>query len=745
MAEMNDFVFWDKTHSRLNKLLRRLLLMVFLVDILAILALLAIFTPPDLKAQSPNFFQNTEQVINYLSTKTPGQILTTGTGPYVGITKEGNNFNIIRPEIEKQKIAILTFDDGPDTIYTQKILDVLKREGVPAVFFVVGEQVFKYPGITRQIVESGSQIGAHTFSHVPENTDLYRNGNTIPLEMDFPQKLITASTGYKTKLFRIPYWGAEDTITMNSLVLLAHAQSRGYSVLTSTIDSHDWNENNSGKIADNSFDPSKSQVILLHDAGGNRSATIQALPEIIRKYKQAGFTFTTADPIYGNTPMMVEASLVERFESYFAFTSYWLIVYRNLILDTLFKTSLVIVGLGISILILLSIIHSLKSIFPKKDRFTGLVTVIVPAYNEEKTIGKTIKSLLQSDYEQLEILVVNNNSTDNTAGVVEMYLGHDKIKLINEPRQGKFHALNTGIEQASAEVVVIVDADTQVMPDTIGNLVFPMNDEKLGATAGNVKVGNVNNILTGLQQLEYIVSLQIDRRAYEILHSVPVVPGALGAWRKSALLQVGGYLGDTLTEDAELTIRLQRYGYRIKFVPNAVAFTEAPHTLGLFLKQRRRWTFGMLQVFFKNRDTFFKPKYGFLGMIVLPYLFLIQLPMMVFSPIVDLLAILFFFFVSPKDTLIYFTIFLGMHFSFATIALLLARETRIYLLLLVPIQRFLYQVIWYYILYKSIITALEGRYLPWIKLNHEGQVNLGETKEKIYFAPEVASGQAYSN
>lgn len=234
------------------------------------------------------------------------------------------------------------------------------------------------------------------------------------------------------------------------------------------------------------------------------------------------------------------------------------------------------------------------------------------------------------------------------------------------------------------------------------------------------------------------MALQLDRRAYDVSGAVPVVPGALGAWRKKALQRVGGYKGDTLTEDAELTIRLQRAGYKVVFVGEAVAYTEAPETISSFLKQRLRWTLGILQVLYKYRDVYFRPRrYGTLA-IVLPYMALVQLPAMLIAPLIDTLAVVIFFFVASEMIVTYFLGFMVLNTFLTLVAFGFAREGKVWLVLLVPLGRIFYQGIWYYILYRSVLTALRGSFVSWAKLKHKGSVSLeGLQKTKVVLTPDI--------
>ena len=162
-------------------------------------------------------------------------------------------------------------------------------------------------------------------------------------------------------------------------------------------------------------------------------------------------------------------------------------------------------------------------------------------------------------------------------------------------------------------------------------------DPRIGAVAGNVKVGNRSRWLTRWQALEYITSQNLEKRAFDLLNCIPVVPGALSAWRVEALRSAGGFTADTVAEDTDLTIAIRRIGWRIVYDEEAIGWTEAPETAAALIRQRFRWTFGTLQSFWKHRDTLGRPRYGTLGWVALPNIFLFQLLLPLVSPVIDLL------------------------------------------------------------------------------------------------------------
>lgn len=724
MRPRKKIVFYDPKKKRWSKIKKITARVAALASLGAVICLFSVFYIPHLTfTPSQMLIQNPKDTIDAITTQQEKIIQIVGRGPLLLLDGEKDEPYLTRPDFQKEKVVILTFDDGPDPVFTPKILEILKGERVKAAFFVTGQQLFHHSGLAKKIIKAGHQIGSHTFSHPSEQIDLHSQQDRMAFEFDFTQKIIQAQTGYKTKLFRVPNWGTENTLFLNSLIWATYAFERGYTIVSSTSNSFDWQEKDKEKIINNSVNFASSQIILMHDGGSNRSATVDSLPEIINRYQQAGYEFKTLDVLL-EEKAMIQVTFLERAAAWITYFLFWLKVNLPQLLGILFKIGLGAVAINILVILAFLLFQTTQGLKEKNRKVLApFVSVLVPAYNEGKSIGKTIRSILNSNYPRFEIIVINNNSQDKTVMVVKQFKKDKKVKLVHEKKQGKFAALNKGIKNAKGEILVVIDADTQLLPQTISALVQPFSDPKVGAVAGNLKVGNLVNFLTAFQAIEYVVSLNLDRRAYDFLTAVPVVPGALGAWRRRSVQKVGGYQQDTLTEDADLTIRIQKLGFRVAFAKKAVAYTEAPESIDAFLKQRLRWTLGMLQVLYKHRHMNFNRRYGPLGMVVLPYLGLIQLPLMLLSPFVDLLAFVSLIY-SPGVILTYFLGFLILKYILTLVAFILARETKVWLLIFLPAARIFYQGLWYYTLYCSVLRAIKGVYVPWMKLAHKGNVTI---------------------
>jgi len=378
--------------------------------------------------------------------------------------------------------------------------------------------------------------------------------------------------------------------------------------------------------------------------------------------------------------------------------------------------------------------------------YTPGVSVIVPAYNEEKVIVRTVASLLAQQYAgALEVIVVDDGSSDDTAGACEAAYGHEpRVSVYRKVNGGKASALNYGIGLAEHEVVIGLDADTIFDDDTVAELVQPLADPSVAAVAGNAKVGNRINLVTRWQALEYVTSQNLDRRAFSLLDCITVVPGAVGAWRREAVLEVGGFREDTLAEDQDLTLAMRRAGYSVAYADAAVAYTEAPDTLRGLAKQRFRWSFGTLQCAWKHRDAFFRREYGSLGFIALPNVFLFQLLLPAISPVADLMFVLSILsvwlnamahsvdgrleygLVNLEQVLTYYAIFLLVDWVAAVLAFLMEPDEEKQLTWLIFLQRFAYRQVMYWVVVRSFAAALSGRLVGWGKLDRKATVALPE-------------------
>lgn len=269
--------------------------------------------------------------------------------------------------------------------------------------------------------------------------------------------------------------------------------------------------------------------------------------------------------------------------------------------------------------------------------YKPFVTIIVPCFNEELTLENCVTSLLKQSYKMKEIIIVNDGSTDKTRSVAGKIAKRnpDVVRVFSKENGGKASALNYGLAKAAGEIVVCIDADSVFLKDTVRQLVLSFRERGVVAVGGNVRVANRRKLLTKLQAVEYITGLNLQRRAFAYLNCMQVISGAIGAFRKDKLVDIGGYSRDSIVEDMDVTVSLARTEGKVVYNSRAIAYTEAPENIRDFIKQRYRWTFGGLEVLRKHRDLIFNPKYKSLGLIGVPYF-------MIF-PWVDVLVSFLFF------------------------------------------------------------------------------------------------------
>ncbi|MEO9077997.1 MAG: glycosyltransferase, partial [Rhodanobacter sp.] len=511
------------------------------------------------------------------------------------------------------KIA-LTFDDGPDPQWTPQILDILKAKHVPATFFIIGANAEMSPKLIQREVAEGHDVGNHTFTH--PNLGESPPG-IVALELNATQRLFEALTGHSMRLFRAPYFGDAEPTTADELVPIEIAQKMGYLSVGLHVDAEDWQRPGVDAIVNNVLSgittsnmDRKGQVVLLHDGGGDRAQTLAALPRIIDGLRAAGYQFVTVSTLAGLTREQTMPSLPPGSLSRWADRSVFLTLglFGHIIRWLLVAA----IALGFGRLLLLGALALLnrwrerRRIVPVLGDNPPLVSVLIPAYNEEKVIVSSIRQILKSRYANLEVIVVDDGSIDATSAVVREHYGDEpRVRLLTIPNSGKAHAVNTALQESHGAVVVALDADTQFEPETIPRLVRWFADPKVGAVAGNAKVGNRINLITVWQALEYITAQNLERRALAALGAITVVPGAVGAWRRDALEQLGGFPADTLAEDQDLTLAIQKAGYHTLFDAEAIAWTEAPDSARGLARQRFRWSYGTLQCLWKHRDATF--------------------------------------------------------------------------------------------------------------------------------------------
>ena len=639
----------------------------------------------------------------------------------------------------KKKLAV-TFDDGPDPTWTPKILDILKEKNVPATFFVIGLSANKWPQFLRREYAEGHDIGNHTYTHPDwENPNL--SNTQIRWELNLTERLIESVVGAKPLMFRPPYGIDHQPEFAEEVSHLPTAQEMGYLIIGQKVDPHDWSQLRPGvplpaaTIVENALrEAPEGNILLLHDGGGDRSQTVLALPQLIDALRAEGYEFVPVSDLIRKTraQVMLRLSQQEQFEARadgFIFGIYhWFWV----AITTTFILGIILVSGRTLFIGILAFIEKLRPDRPEIREPLPGVTVLIPAHNEESVIVQTVSSVLESDYLDLYIIVVDDGSADKTGELLDTHFSREpRVRIIHQVNRGKAAALNVAMSEAATEIVVTIDADTEIEADAIRKLVRHFVDPNIGAVAGNVKVGNRSRWLTRWQALEYITSQNMEKRAFDLLNCITVVPGALGAWRKQAIEAAGGITADTVAEDADLTIAIRRLGWRIGYDEEAIAWTEAPETPGQLIRQRFRWTFGTLQSFWKHSDTLFRRKYGTLGWVALPNIFVFQLVLPLISPLIDLLFLwsvglwaleklqlswLPTIHATTGDlmrSVFFFIGFLLIDVITCVLAFALERKEDWALLVPVLLQRFYYRQLMYVVLFRSVKEAVRGRPVGW--------------------------------
>src|SRR5580693_7001421 len=636
------------------------------------------------------------------------------------------------------KKVVLSFDDGPDPRWTPEILDVLKKQNAPAVFFVVGEEANQHPEILKREYAEGNEIGNHTFTH-PQFDQISKT--ELRWQLNLTQRLIESTVGAKTILFRPPYGIDHQPEYAEEVSQLPTAQDMGYLIVGQRIDPDDWsspdgkNQMPAAEIVQNVLrQVDKGNIILLHDGGGERAQTVAALPQVIDALRARGYQFVSVGDLLGKTraEVMLPLSAQERFEARADGFIFTIFQWFRFSIATIFIVGIILVSARALVIGILAMIEKLRpdhAVMPVPE---PAVTVLIPAHNEETVVVQTVTSVLASDVKSLRVIVVNDGSTDKTGPLLDASFGNDpRVRILHQVNRGKAASLHHALAEAATDIVVTIDADTEIEPDAISKLLRHFSDPTVGAVAGNVKVGNRSRWLTRWQALEYITSQNMEKRAFDLLNCITVVPGALGAWRKQAIEAAGGITADTVAEDADLTIGIRRLGWRVCYDEEAIAWTEAPEKAGQLIRQRFRWTFGTLQAFWKHSGTLFRPKYGTLGWVALPNIFVFQLALPLISPIIDLLflgsvilwAVQRWHFSwlptiqSSTDDLLrsvfFFIGFLLIDVLTCVIAFALERKEDWTLLVPVLLQRFYYRQLMYVVLFRSVKEAVSGRPVGW--------------------------------
>jgi cellulose synthase/poly-beta-1,6-N-acetylglucosamine synthase-like glycosyltransferase/peptidoglycan/xylan/chitin deacetylase (PgdA/CDA1 family) len=619
----------------------------------------------------------------------------------------------------------LTFDDGPDARWTPKIAAILRREHVPATFFVIGSEAARHPDLIRMLVRDGNELGNHTFTHVAlSNGPVWQRRR----QLDLTEAVIVGITGHYTRLVRPPYSATPDAITPTDERDLAALAGERYLIVLADYDSEDWQRRGVARIVTKaSPQGTTGGIIMFHDGGGNRSQTVAALAELIPLLRERGFRFVTVAGLAGLPRNAVEPAAAtwqrRRGDVFAGAVRFGFGLVKVLLL------AVGLVGILFAARVILVVSLASYQLREKKRRapmetYEPYVAIIVPAYNEAVGIERAVRSLAASDYPHFEVVVVDDGSTDGTADIVER-LAVPGVRVLRKVNGGKASALNAGIAATSAPVVVMVDGDTVFEPEALGRLVQPLVDASVGAVSGNTKVGNRRTLLGKWQHIEYVTGFNLDRRMYEVLQCTPTVPGAIGAFRRDALAEVGGVSGATLAEDTDLTLSIGRTGRRVLYAEHARAWTEAPSTFGDLWRQRYRWSYGTMQAVWKHKRVLFTrdPRERRIGRLALPYMILFQIALPILAPLLDLFALYGIIFTRVWPVLLYWLGFNALQLGLAAFAFRIDGES-LRPLWALPLQQFVYRQLMYLVIIESTVSALVGTRAHWRHLTRTGDVEV---------------------
>lgn len=660
------------------------------------------------------------------------------------------------------KQVALTFDDGPDATWTPRILDVLKKFNVKGTFFMIGEVAQDNVGVMSRVYREGHEIGNHTFTH-PDISEI--SAAQVDLQLNLTESLFGSKIGVHPLYFRPPYSIDQEPDTNDQAAPVDRIQGLGYVIIGNKIDTNDWDEHPRKtpqeitdsvflQIADMEAHPDRrGSIILMHDGGGDRSATVAALPVLINALRARGYEIVPVSQLLERTradvmpPLTAHQRWQARADSitffFFSFFNH-LVVYIFYLGDVLMSGRLIIIGL-----------FAIVDRFRKRKNFAvpeyaPRVAVLIPAYNEEKVIARTIRSVMMSNYKNLRVVVIDDGSSDATYKVAcETYaeaIASGRVTVLTKPNGGKADALNFALENVDEEIYIGIDADGVIAHDAVSNLVCHFANPRIGAVAGNAKVGNRVNLWTRWQALEYITSQNFERRALDLFDVVMVVPGAIGAWRTSAVKAGGGYAVDTVAEDADLTMNLLEQGLWVIYEDRALAFTEAPVNANGLMRQRFRWSFGILQAIFKHKGAIRNRRA--MGLFALPNILIFQILLPLVSPFIDFMFVAgvvhylldkhFHPETASTDSVVklltFFLAFLLIDFAASALAFALERKHPaskgdFWLLFHIWIQRFTYRQVFSLVLFKTLKRAVDGKPFAWDKL--ERTATMSKATEQI--------------
>ncbi|MGK5695317.1 bifunctional polysaccharide deacetylase/glycosyltransferase family 2 protein [Streptomyces sp. URMC 128] len=628
-----------------------------------------------------------------------------------GPVLRGISGNHVESSAVPARTVALTYDGGPDPYWTPRILDLLRRHHAHATFFLQGAQAARHPELVRRILDEGHEIGSNTYT----GADLGSSSRVrTAMELTLTQKTLAGSAGIRTGLLRMPLTTQVDTLCGAEWSAARRAAADGYVLVAADRPDRDPKYGTLRQF---------SQTDLAYD----ETKRLLGNPRADR--------FTTVTDALGMPSADTRVSTAERWQGK---ALIWTTTAGQAFTSAMTWVLFALGVLGVLRLVMLTVfarahVRRLTRFRPGSPRLLEVnapVTVLVPAYNEEAGIESTVRSLLASTHPYLEVIVIDDGSTDQTADLAT-WIDDPRVRVIRQPNSGKAAALNTGLAYASYDIVVMVDADTVFEPDALYRLIQPLAHPAIGAVSGNTKVGNRRGLLGRWQHLEYVFGFNLDRRMFEVLECMPTVPGAIGAFRRDALMGVGGVSEDTLAEDTDLTMALWRAGWRVVYEESSIAWTEVPTSLKQLWRQRYRWCYGTLQAMWKHRGAVLEV--GTAGRFArrgLTYLMLFQVVLPLMAPVVDLFAVYGLLFTDAAQALGVWIAFLVIQLLCAGYALRLDRE-RLRALWSMPFQLFVYRQLMYLVVIQSVFALLGGTRLKWHRMQRSGTAAAEQLRQPV--------------
>jgi cellulose synthase/poly-beta-1,6-N-acetylglucosamine synthase-like glycosyltransferase/peptidoglycan/xylan/chitin deacetylase (PgdA/CDA1 family) len=671
-------------------------------------------------------------LVNGLSTQTTAPSGTNPPGTDAPLQNSrpllaARNGELDSPQPATGRRVALTFDDGPDPVWTPRLAAALERLRVPATFYVLGSAAARHPELVSDLHERGFELGNHTFNHA-DLASLPRWQRELQLSLT--ETVVAGATGVRTRLVRPPYSSLVEAVTPHQSAVLAELAGDDHLIALSELDSRDWQQPGVEQIVRAATPRGRpGGIVLLHDGGGDRSQTLAAVERLVPRLRERGFRFVTTSQLLGLPRAAVEvpASGWERFRGNALIAALDVARLLTGVMTALLVTLGVLTLLRFALVLLLARRHIATTRERRAvDSFTPPVSIVVPAFNEALDIEQSVRSLAESDYPEFELIVVDDGSTDGTGHIAEE-LALPRARVLHQTNAGKAAALNRGLHAARHDVVVMVDADTVFEPQTLRRLVIPLQDPRVGAVAGNTRVADRSRLIGLWQHIEYVMGFNLDRRMYEVLGCMPTVPGAVGAFRKVALIEIGGISGATLAEDTDITLAIGRAGWKVAYADDARAWTDAPPSLGDLWRQRYRWSFGTLQAVWKHRAALWRRGEGKIGRRALPFLLLFQIALPLLGPLVDVFAIYGLLFLHPSTVLAFWSGFTLLQLMIAIYGFRLDRESLVPLWAL-PLQQLVYRQLMYLVLIESVISALRGLRIGWQRVRRTGHFDVAPSE-----------------